>query len=139
MHPEQAEAVLEVVLSNGWDLKAWHVVVSSDIEDAVVKAVNNLRSNDRVKQKRRELISQAAPTVPSTACAGPQAEEHQQGKDTDTAEEEFFPVLAKRTFIQVPVPSSLWSGPTSGQKTKSTTDANPRMVDNPRQHCSKIR
>lgn len=31
--------------------------------------------------------------------------------------------VVKRTFIHLPIPSSMWSGPSSGQKTASTSQA----------------
>lgn len=42
------------------------------------------------------------------------------------------PWVVKHTFFHVPVPSSLWSGPSSGAKTVSTTDAYPKCGENPR-------
>jgi len=51
--------------------------------------------------------------------------------DSEEALQSEWLSVVKRTFIHLPIPSSIWSGPSSGQKTASTLQAH--VAVNPRQ------
>jgi len=148
--PEQFDSVLSAI--DSLDLKPWHVVVSEEFEKAVDQAVKRLPSQAQVREKQRTHV----PSGPCASCGmvtprftcqrcnlvrycsrGCQQQNWRDHKKLCIASQENvddsgFPVVLKRTFLEVPVQSSLRSSQVSGDKTKSTTDADPRKGMNPR-------
>lgn len=135
MRPELVQPVIEALTDMGLkplesqdgSLKPRHVIVSSDFEGAVVGAIDSLRSSDRVKEKSRLVVTKSR-----------QRPEQATDSELDSEDEEKVgthaeaPCIIKRTFVDVPIQSSLWSGPSAGPKTVSTTDACARVGPNPR-------
>jgi len=158
VNPNQFQPLMHALDTESWELKPRHVLVSDDFEEEVLAAVESLRSNDRVKQKQRSTVigmaeasngtetfgqDLQAPANMRTGASEESAETVQSSHesmggpaessgDNRRADINLDLYLVKRTFIHIPIPSSLWSGPTSGQKTASTTDADPRFGQNPR-------
>lgn len=166
--PEHVELVMQTLADEGWELKPRHIIVSDEFEDAVVRAIESLRSSERVKQKCRKNLTEPSQSSGEVYQDDPEEGTHAGGdrtpewfakpahssRDVDAGDTDertrggalntdgnvtpegipvVFPYLVKRTFLHIPFPSSLWSGPTSGQKTASTTDAQPQKGENPRQ------
>ncbi|CAE8630042.1 unnamed protein product [Polarella glacialis] len=132
VHPEQAQALL-LQLHSGFvqiqpdreyegspqevQLRPRHVIVSEDFEPALLEAIAALpgRGTKRISEKQRQPMTDA-----TSSSSGDQVP-----KEDDT-DEPLMPV--SRTFIHFSEASSIWSGPTHGQKTSSTTSApNPRQ------------
>jgi len=118
IHPEEVAPVMNTLSAEGWDLKPRHVIVNTTFEKHVVSAVESLKSNDQVRTKKRMELSLDTSILT----------EHED--EVPTEDSNVFTCLLKRTFLHIPTPSSLWSGPSSGPKTASTTDRNGK---NPRQ------
>jgi hypothetical protein len=132
VRPEMFDAAKAAINRAAWDLKRSHVVVAKALESEVMHAVRSLPSSAQVKLKKR-LTS-------SLQAAGSSEEDHEKGEtnDAEAAKQDDEQVqlqmsrltsmyVVHNTFIHVPVAESLYSGPSSSQKTKSTTDANPRV------------
>ncbi|CAE8597308.1 unnamed protein product [Polarella glacialis] len=133
VHPEQAEALLlqlrsgfvQIQPDRGYEgnpqevkLRPRHVIVSEDFEPALLEAIAALpgRGKERISEKQRQNMTDA-----TSSSSG------DHGLQEDATDEPLMPV--SRTFIHFPEASSIWSGPTNGQKTSSTTTApNPRFV-----------
>lgn len=152
--PEQYESVIDALegSAEGWPLKPWHVVVSEEFEGAVDKAVKSLPSKAQVREKQRSVVpsgpcAACGKTDPRFACqrchlarycskACQQQNWREHKKLCMPAQEDVddsgMPVVLKRTFLEVPLKTSLRSSPTTGDRTKSTTDADPRKGRNPR-------
>jgi hypothetical protein len=140
--PEFFDAALATIAREHWDLKRRHVVVSHDLEAHVMHAVKTLPSRSQVRLKHRQAIHCSIPQ--STECDHSDANPGKREPATHSEEDDFveptrsdepFPfhdLVVKRTFIELPDASSIYSGPSSGQKTASTTDANPRSRFRPR-------
>eukprot|EP00435_Cladocopium_sp_Y103_P073330 s78_g43.t1 len=126
VNPEQVPLVLEQIRAEGWQLKPRHVIVNDQYEEAVVEAVSGIRSRDRVVQKRCSEIGAFGASISGQAGGSSDPGE----KPEEASQSEWLSVV-KRTFIHLPIPSSMWSGPSSGQKTASTSQAH--VAENPRQ------
>lgn len=134
--------VCDAIVREGWQLQRRHVVVTREFEDVVIAAVKELASKLQVRLKRRTSSTVSSLSVGSSAfgaahvdlhasyCAEQQMESGSENEKSGRAPE--FIYVVKRTFIHIPVPASLYSGPSSGQKTASTGDANPRVHFSPR-------
>lgn len=124
------ELILVTVREEALDLKPRHVIVSDEFNDALQEAIGSLRGGDRVKQKQRSPF-----IITATEHATAPAERSDDVSGGGPAEEarNVFPYIVKRTFIHIPVASSLCSGPSSSPKTASTTDAHSENGANPRQ------
>lgn len=147
VNPDHFQALMDALDTEGYDLKPRHVLTSDDFEEEVIAAVAGLRSSDRVKQKQRTTVAgmaeasdvfetpeqdAQAPANMRTGVSKESAETSEGRSDGNhPASMRGDLYVVKRTFIHIKN-SSLWSGPTSGQKTASTTDADPRSGQNPR-------
>lgn len=138
--PDQFQPVMQTLSAECWELKPRHIIVNDDFEEAVVQTVNSLRSSDRIKQKTRAVLELGKDLDHAQASTEPSVDfDESTGEGAATAcpqrsvgaDLEAVPFIVKRTFIHIPVQSSLWSDP-GGQKTASTTDADPRCGPNPR-------
>jgi len=107
--PHLFEPCLEAVRLAGHELKPRHVLVTTDLEGAVMQAVKEPGNPSKVRCKSRRTVPLGLGTA---AC------------DIDA------PVVIRRTFIEVRLASSLHSAPSSAPVTASTTDA--RGIQNPR-------
>lgn len=137
--PEQFEAVLAAIQEK--DLKPWHVVASEDFEEAVAHAVQQLPSQQQVREKGHSTVecSGCGAQAPRYACQrchlvrycskACQQKDWQLHKQSCEAGEL---LVVKRTFLEVPLKNSLRSTPASADRTKSTTDADPRKGGKPR-------
>jgi len=94
------------------------VIASLCYEDAVMRAIYSLPRKYKLCIRHRELLDVAA--VPEIASAA------QDPNGTD------IPVIIKCTFIHIPIPSSLFTAPSDGPRTASTTDAQNNCGPNPR-------
>jgi len=124
------------------DLKPRHVVVAADFEEALARAVRRLPSSEQTKPKGAK-VEVAIPTSSVLVNASSGSNSRLSGfvltspEDVDEPEqddEQHLDVVyeVKRTFIHFTLPGSLYSGPSSGPKIASTSDANPRTPINPR-------
>lgn len=113
VNPEQVPLVLEQIRAEGWQLKPRHVIVNDQYEEAVVF---------RLCRASALVIAVVQKRCSEMGAFGVRSEEALQS--------EWLSVV-KRTFIHLPIPSSIWSGPSSGQKTASTSQAH--VAVNPRQ------
>mmetsp|Transcript_29 Transcript_29/g.70 ORF Transcript_29/g.70 Transcript_29/m.70 type:complete len:894 (-) Transcript_29:155-2836(-) len=109
-----------------YDLKPRHVVVAPEFEENLTAAIRSLPSKEQTRPKgdRVELRIHTGGAA-SSGNPNPQA-----FPESSVNVEGIYEV--QRTFIQISVPSSLYSGPSSAMKTASTGDANPRVVVQPR-------
>lgn len=155
VRPEHFGAVLAAL--EGHDLKPWHVVAEEVFQEAVMASVRGLPSREQVREKSRSSLK-VPPSCSGCRAAGAglrcghcrkafycsrkcQATHYSQHRaactsGSDTPATPFWsafdtPIVVKHTYIHVVVPSSLRSEPDS-QKTASTSDANPRVMGNPR-------
>lgn len=148
--PDEFESVREEIENR--DLKPFHVVVSREYEQAVMDAVASLPSKAQVREKQRTTSAIAAtcatcqaekPRFTCQRCHGAwycsrkcQQQDWRRHKAVCSAPEVDlegeFPIVVKRTFLEVTVRNSLRSSPSSGTRTKSTTDADPRKGVRPR-------
>lgn len=148
--PEQWDSVINAI--DSLDLKPWHVVFSEEFEKALNEAVKSLPSKAQIREKQRSRL----PSGPCASCGGvnprftckrcnivrycskgcQQLDWRQHRKlcipSHENVDDSGFPVILKRTFLEVPVQTSFRSSPASGDQTKSTTDADPRKGSNPR-------
>jgi len=143
------EAVVVAVNAlEGLHLKPWHVIVSEDLEEAVLAAATSLPSREQVRLKQN-LTVECPPICEQCAAARPrfscsrcgiaqyctqdcQRMHWQLHSKVCISDEAGSPYVVNKTFVHVDVPGSLRSGPSSGQKTVSTSAANPRVLRNPR-------
>lgn len=144
--PAYYEAVIKAL--EGKELKPWLVIVAAEFEQAVGQAVASLPSRMQVRQKKRSMVAVAVsdrhcehcgkdcPRFKCTHCSSTwycsQDCQRRDWKFHKAAGGDLLPVVVKRTFLHLDVPSSLRSEPSTGPKTQSTSDANPRVKVNPR-------
>eukprot|EP00931_Biecheleriopsis_adriatica_P102938 TRINITY_DN77843_c0_g1_i1.p1 TRINITY_DN77843_c0_g1~~TRINITY_DN77843_c0_g1_i1.p1 ORF type:complete len:593 (-),score=108.18 TRINITY_DN77843_c0_g1_i1:236-2014(-) len=149
--PEQFEPVIAAIEDQ--DLKPWHVVVSDEFEKAVVRTVKQLPSQEQVREKSNKAVV-AGPCNTcgmqrprfvchrcslvrycSRACQQQDWRVHKRScipSYGDTEGNLDSLVVVKRTFLEVPLKNSLRSSQASVDRTKSTTDTDPRKGMNPR-------
>lgn len=151
VQPEHFTPVTEAVAS--MNLKPWHVVTSDEFEPLVMTTVQGLPGRAQVREKgRTSFVSQDVPCCAcgaekprfrcqrcrsvfycSQACQQRDWRLHRGsclGSSGDCGAE--VPVVVNRTFLDVPMKSSLRSSAVSGDCTKSTTDMDTRKGHNPR-------
>jgi len=142
--PQHFEPVMRAV--QGQDLKPWHVLASDDFCDLVTDTVSSLPSRAQVREKSHRAVSIDPSACLACGTAGARYRcfqcrqavycsrtcQQRDWREHHASCEPGLPVLVKRTFLNVQVPSSLWSGPTSSTQTASTTDADPRKPPNHR-------
>jgi len=124
VRPEDFCKAMDAIDREGWTLQRRHVVVANEFEDLVMEVVKKIPSRQQVRLKSRTA---------ATLC--PANEEPNAEKASENAQESFELFLqfcVKRTFIHVPCGSSIYSGPSGGPRTTSTSDANPRVLVHPR-------
>jgi len=114
--PFEVKSVLEALQLSG-DMKklnASYVIVGADFENALAAAIASLRSSEQVHKKRKSEISaaQAATTAAYFGCSVP----------TTIGEHTGIPIVIRRTFIELPVASSLPSS-SSRHSAATTTEA----------------
>mmetsp|Transcript_40279 Transcript_40279/g.79559 ORF Transcript_40279/g.79559 Transcript_40279/m.79559 type:complete len:155 (+) Transcript_40279:93-557(+) len=129
-------------------LKPWHVIVSTDFEEAVLLAVSSLPSREQVKEQASypvvcpPVCDNCLASNPPYACPHcgeaqycsrrcQQMHFHVHARHCQSDNE--TPSIMTTTFIHVEIPSSLRSAPSSLAKTVATSDANARVRLNPRQ------
>eukprot|EP00933_Yihiella_yeosuensis_P070128 TRINITY_DN7764_c0_g1_i1.p1 TRINITY_DN7764_c0_g1~~TRINITY_DN7764_c0_g1_i1.p1 ORF type:complete len:591 (-),score=94.32 TRINITY_DN7764_c0_g1_i1:217-1989(-) len=149
--PEQFEAVIAAIADQ--DLKPWHVIVSDEFEKLVVQAVKKLPSSEQVKEKHRKAVvsgpcNSCGAERPrfickrcnlvrycSRACQQQDWRVHKLSCTSSCYDMEGdldSLVVVKRTFLEIKLKNSLRSTPASIDRTKSTTDTDPRKGMNPR-------
>jgi len=113
VHPELYAGALEAIEIRGIVLDKRHVVVTADLEQVVDRVVaSEVPRGRRVKKKGcRSMLP--GPFQPQS-----------------------YPTRVKSTFLEVPVPSSMRSAPSSGPRTASTTGLH-SGGRNPRQEVSR--
>lgn len=117
VHPWQYEAVMHAVADR--DLKAWHIITASDLEEIVKDIMLSLPKKHKVYFRDSEAMSLAgAGNTPDDFVVV-----------DDGADE--ISIVVSRTFINIDVPTSMFSR-SFGPKTNSTTDADGRKGKNPR-------
>lgn len=104
VRPEYHGPTVEAIRLYGLSLKPKHVVVDVELEQAVLKLVEPLRSK-KVYPKTRAIMPLAL---------------------AEFADKCDYDVDISRTFIDIRVPSSLCSFPDQSQHAASTTEADPR-------------
>jgi len=109
----QYEATTALIEQDGLELSPAHVIVAQDYESIVMELMLALPRKHKIYMESR---SEMAPEQKSTSMSSMGA----------------FPVLVKRSFIHIVIPSSLHSAPSDAQRTMSTTDATPSKGSNPR-------
>mmetsp|Transcript_115812 Transcript_115812/g.212869 ORF Transcript_115812/g.212869 Transcript_115812/m.212869 type:complete len:244 (-) Transcript_115812:238-969(-) len=147
VRPELFEAVSEAANARASQLHARHVLVAVEFEELLSKAVGKLPSRLQVRVKNRQVTSLSGNAQHEQGEGGepdedslsevdmvePQPDKTWPHEDPQTAKQdphayqslEQVPYVVKRTFITVPVKSSIYSGSSSGQKTVSTSDKDP--------------
>merc|ERR1719482_1640490 len=107
VHPEHYEATLEAIRLGGWTLFPNHVVTEVHLEEVVLGIVKKLRreSGESVHPKGSRVV----PLGFATAAAQQDSE-----------------VRVARTFIEIRLPTSLYSTSHTGPRPASTTDMDPR-------------
>jgi len=93
------ELVVQHLVQNGWDLKARHVVVASDLLHRVLAVVERAR----VETPRRVRGSFKIKSQTEVNVHIPEAD------DCNDVEERGILYIVKRTFVHVPFPSSMRS------------------------------
>merc|ERR1711920_374248 len=89
MPPELVQPTLEVLQTQGLNLKPRHLVVGDDYEDAVMAAINALPSNDKVKEKSRIAITANPPRSQSARVE--KVESYNEGSDDEPVQGEAWP------------------------------------------------
>jgi len=114
--PFEVKPVLEALQLSGdmQRLNASYVIVGEDFEGALAAAVANLRSSEQVHKKRKSEISSAnaAAATAYFGCSVP----------ITIGEHAGIPIVIRRTFIELPVASSLRSC-SSRHSAATTTEA----------------
>jgi hypothetical protein len=113
--PEQHSETLRAVAD--LKLQSRHVVAFDRFVNAVIQAIDSIESRDQVREKKRQRVH---------------LEEIAKEPENDTNSLSEIPILTSKTFIHIPLPSSLCSEASSGPVTASTTDADVRKGRNPR-------
>lgn len=109
--PDHYEPTLEAVRSAGWSLARQHIIVDVELAEVVPGLLRCLPGRESVR-------SQGAVKVPLAFAAA----SLQFGSD----------IVVSKTFINIRSSSSMCSADGTGQRTKSTTDADPRKGKNKR-------
>lgn len=129
--PDLVPIALAAISQQGLTLNRRHVIVDQESEAQVMRAVKSLPSRAQVRRKNREAVQLPPPDPQSEGCV--------DVSEADDVEAVIFDkrdwiklIVVKRTFIHVPIPASIYSGPSGGPKTVSTSDANPRVAWQPR-------
>jgi hypothetical protein len=113
VQPELYAGALEAIEIRGIVLDKRHVVVTADLEQVVDRVVASEVPRDRRVKKKGCRSKPPGPFQPQT-----------------------YPARVKSTFLEVPVPSSMRSAPSSGPRTASTTGLH-AGGRNPRQEVSR--
>lgn len=149
VQPDHHDAVLAAVHSSiDFDLKPWHVIACTQCAQLVQDIVRSLPSRQQVREKRSLLLAcppicdQCGSPDPRFACSNCHRDRYcsrecqrtaWQSHSRDCVVDEGGTLsITSRTFIEVDAPSSLRSRPSLGPKTVSTSQANPRVMRNPR-------
>lgn len=144
------DAVLAAVRSAiDFELKPWHVIACAECAELVQDVVQSLPSRQQVRQKRSLLFEcppicdQCESQNPRFSCSRCHRARYCSKECQRTAwqihskmcdaDDQGALSFMRRTFIEVDVPTSLRSCPSSGPKTVSTSQANPRVKQNPRE------
>lgn len=114
--PDQLSETLRAVAD--LKLQSRHVVASDRFAQEVVQAIASIKDSEQVREKKRQRVHFA--------------EELSKEPENDFNSGDEIPLLISKTFIHIPLPSSLCSAPSSGPVTASTTDADLRKGRNPR-------
>lgn len=93
-----------------------HVILLEELESILMKALNCLPRKYKISMQSRDIIH---------------GDEKQEESD-DQEPQDPVPFNIVRSFIHVRVPSSLYSQPSSGPRTVSTTETCSRKGENPR-------
>lgn len=100
--PDQYAPMQQAVGHLGFDLKPWHVIVALDMEEEVKNAIKELpsRAQVRIRDEKEKVFK-----FTSAAVYDPEGES----------------VIAetKKTFLHLKIPSSLFSGSSSGPTVQS--------------------
>jgi len=102
-------AVKEHISNEGTELGPNYVVVTAEWEQRIMRVVHSMPRKYKVSVKGRE-----------------ESQLHHVSKGTR------INIIVSRTFLEVKIASSLFSGPSGGPRTASTTEADPRKGQNPR-------
>eukprot|EP00928_Gymnodinium_smaydae_P066040 TRINITY_DN49093_c0_g1_i1.p1 TRINITY_DN49093_c0_g1~~TRINITY_DN49093_c0_g1_i1.p1 ORF type:complete len:499 (-),score=73.92 TRINITY_DN49093_c0_g1_i1:217-1713(-) len=117
--PELCEVTLEAVRLQGIQLRPRHVLVHSDLESVIIKAISVSKDHMTTRCKGREKVR----------CKGRKLVPLKTAELTLQMD---HPIVVQRTFLHVKLPSDLRSAATSGPATVSTSEAhgskNPRRV-----------
>jgi len=111
--PHLRPAVVEAIRLGGMQLTRVHVIVSPELEGTVRRLIDALPKKEKVYSRG------SGPTRVPLGFAGAVA--HGEA-----------PTMVSRTFIEVFLPSSMYSDSDPGMRTASTGDADSRKPDNPR-------
>merc|ERR550532_1340204 len=134
--PEDFEDAMHAVEREGWTLKRRHVVVAQEFEEVVMSVVKKIASREQVRLKSRTVAcfcdAKEEPQVQVGTPDFPKSQQASASEDGQERLERFMLFCVKRTFIHIPCADSIYSGPSSGPKTVSTSDANPRVLVHPR-------
>lgn len=114
--PDLYEAVADHISKEGLRVGPDHAVVNADWEQRVLQVVSSLPRKYKVSVRSRDTCEVL----------------HACNKSQPTSKGSCIEIMVLRSFIEVKVPSSLFSGPSGGPRTASTTDADCRKRPNPR-------
>lgn len=129
LQPDEHSAVLDYISDSEHKVQLGpsHVLISETVEDVVTQCVASLPREHKILVQNRLMISSPRANVTSDIPGG--------GSGCDWLSDVL--VVVQRTFIHLSIPSSLRSMPSGGQRTSSSTDANPRASNNPRSAACK--
>lgn len=143
VQPELYEAVVREL--EGQDLKPRHVIVAEEFERCVDAAIRSLPSKEQSRPKGEKIglrvpfptpgVRGNHPASSASAVAASSFPREQDTLDSDSEQDgsgDNIIYQVCRTFIHVPLPSSMQSKPSTGPKTVSTSAA--RSAINPRRH-----
>ena len=118
VQPDIFNLVVRRLQDSGWDLKARHVVVTSDLVQCVIGIVDRARENtprgkrtsSKLLKRQMEVnIPQAAPSPAAAAAAAATAPAPATCDRLDDSSDREVPYIVKRTLVHVPLPSSMRS------------------------------
>jgi len=116
------EYIQKHIGSNCLTLGPGHVIVHEELEQSLMEAVRALPRKFKISvQSRGSIIDEHEP--PDVT---------QVGETSGYGPHDTIQLQIVRTFMQVKVPSSLYSAPSDGPRTASTTDASLSKGPNPR-------
>jgi len=119
VQPQQYAALIETISWSRLSLAPRHVFLDPSIEHVVI---NVLEAVSQTLPKKQKFYIQSTLNVPLDLAV--QALKKESG------------VLVRRTFVEISIPSSMYSASSSGPCTLSTTDADSRKGANPRLNSS---